>query len=98
MMSQDIRVGDIVYLAGDCEIPCDLVLLGSSEQDGCCFVQVRCLRFVICASRSLLLLQTANIDGETDYKQRRACNDTAYLSEHELRAFSVRSVLCIVTC
>ncbi|XP_055524326.1 phospholipid-transporting ATPase IF isoform X2 [Wyeomyia smithii] len=36
--SQDIRQGDIVLTARDCDIPCDLVLLKSSDESGKCFV------------------------------------------------------------
>ncbi|XP_058811248.1 phospholipid-transporting ATPase IF [Topomyia yanbarensis] len=36
--SQDIRQGDIVLTARDCDIPCDLVLLKSSDEGGKCYV------------------------------------------------------------
>jgi len=39
VQSQDISVGDIVYVTAGCEFPCDLVLLASSNPDGDCFVQ-----------------------------------------------------------
>ncbi|KXJ73282.1 hypothetical protein RP20_CCG016146 [Aedes albopictus] len=35
---QDIRQGDIVRTSRDCDIPCDLVLLKSSDENGKCFV------------------------------------------------------------
>ncbi|XP_062539523.1 phospholipid-transporting ATPase IF isoform X2 [Armigeres subalbatus] len=35
---QDIRQGDIVRTSRDCDIPCDLVLLMSSDENGKCFV------------------------------------------------------------
>ncbi|XP_052565195.1 phospholipid-transporting ATPase IF isoform X2 [Culex pipiens pallens] len=35
---QDIRQGDIVRTARDCDLPCDLVLLKSSDENGKCFV------------------------------------------------------------
>ncbi|KAJ7519907.1 hypothetical protein O6H91_20G059900 [Diphasiastrum complanatum] len=37
--AQDIHVGDIVWLREDDEVPCDLVLLGSSDSQGFCFVE-----------------------------------------------------------
>lgn len=37
--SQDIMVGDIVKLVENEEVPCDLVLLGTSEENGNCFIQ-----------------------------------------------------------
>jgi len=39
--SQDIRVGDIVHVKDGMEFPCDLVLIGSSQADGGCFVMVQ---------------------------------------------------------
>ncbi|XP_058444324.1 phospholipid-transporting ATPase IF isoform X2 [Malaya genurostris] len=36
--SQDIRQGDIVMTARDCDIPCDLVLLKASDDSGKCYV------------------------------------------------------------
>ncbi|XP_053687798.1 phospholipid-transporting ATPase IF isoform X2 [Sabethes cyaneus] len=36
--SQDIRQGDIVLTSRDCDIPCDLVLLKSSDESGKCYV------------------------------------------------------------
>ncbi|XP_049532124.1 phospholipid-transporting ATPase IF isoform X1 [Anopheles darlingi] len=36
--SQHIRLGDIVELARDCDIPCDLALLRSSDPSGRCYV------------------------------------------------------------
>lgn len=37
--SYDIRVGDILKLQGDDEVPCDCVLLSSSAPNGDCFIQ-----------------------------------------------------------
>ncbi|KAJ7549483.1 hypothetical protein O6H91_07G055400 [Diphasiastrum complanatum] len=37
--AQDIHVGDIVWLHEDDEVPCDLVLLGSSDPQGFCYVE-----------------------------------------------------------
>ncbi|XP_050074258.1 phospholipid-transporting ATPase IF [Anopheles maculipalpis] len=35
---QDIRRGDIVLMSRDCDIPCDVVLLQSSDEHGRCYV------------------------------------------------------------
>ncbi|XP_058063348.1 phospholipid-transporting ATPase IF [Anopheles bellator] len=35
---QDIRPGDIVEMARDCDIPCDLILLQTSDENGRCYV------------------------------------------------------------
>ncbi|CAN1230863.1 Phospholipid-transporting ATPase 2 [Linum perenne] len=37
--AQDIRVGDIVWLRENDEVPCDLVLLGTSEPQGLCYIE-----------------------------------------------------------
>lgn len=36
--SQDIVLGDLVKAARDCDVPCDLVLLKSSDPNGKCHV------------------------------------------------------------
>lgn len=38
---KDTRVGDIVRVDQDVAIPADLVLLRTSEQKGCCFVETK---------------------------------------------------------
>jgi magnesium-transporting ATPase (P-type) len=38
--AQDIHVGDIIWLRENDEVPCDLVLLGTSEPQGICLVEV----------------------------------------------------------
>ncbi|KAJ8424435.1 hypothetical protein Cgig2_002747 [Carnegiea gigantea] len=39
IQAQDIRVGNIVWLRENDEIPCDLVLLGTSDPQGVCYVE-----------------------------------------------------------
>nr|CAD7586265.1 unnamed protein product [Timema genevievae] len=36
--SQEVCVGDLVRVACDADVPCDIILLASSEQDGKCYV------------------------------------------------------------
>lgn len=40
MASEDISVGDILYLEDNSEVPCDVVILCSSDNNGLCYVQV----------------------------------------------------------
>eukprot|EP00268_Persea_americana_P027236 TRINITY_DN2667_c0_g1_i2.p1 TRINITY_DN2667_c0_g1~~TRINITY_DN2667_c0_g1_i2.p1 ORF type:complete len:1108 (+),score=144.64 TRINITY_DN2667_c0_g1_i2:417-3740(+) len=41
--SQDIRVGNIVWLRENDEVPCDLVLIGTSDPQGICYVETAAL-------------------------------------------------------
>lgn len=43
IQAQEIRVGDIVWLRENDEVPCDLVLLGTSESQGACFLETAAL-------------------------------------------------------
>jgi magnesium-transporting ATPase (P-type) len=45
VMAQDVCVGDVVWLQEDAEVPCDLVLLGTSDPMGHCYVQVSRLQY-----------------------------------------------------
>ena len=40
IQAQDIRVGNIVWLRENDEVPCDLVLIGTSDPQGVCYVEV----------------------------------------------------------
>nr|CAB3484223.1 unnamed protein product [Digitaria exilis] len=41
--AQDIHVGDIVWLHENDEIPCDLVLIGTSDPQGICYIETSAL-------------------------------------------------------
>lgn len=41
IQAQDIRVGNIVWIRENEEVPCDLVLTGTSEPQGICHVEVK---------------------------------------------------------
>lgn len=43
IQAQDIHVGNIVWLRENDEVPCDLVLLGTSELQGLCYVETSAL-------------------------------------------------------
>jgi hypothetical protein len=53
--SEDIRVGDLVYIREDEEIPCDLLLVKTADADGECFIQVHISPFPIIQSISPFL-------------------------------------------
>lgn len=43
VQAQDIHVGNIVWLRENDEVPCDLVLIGTSEPQGVCYVETAAL-------------------------------------------------------
>ncbi|KAI8008280.1 Phospholipid-transporting ATPase 2 [Camellia lanceoleosa] len=43
VQAQDIRVGNIVWLRENDEVPCDLVLIGTSDPQGLCYVETSAL-------------------------------------------------------
>ncbi|XP_077216648.1 phospholipid-transporting ATPase 2-like isoform X2 [Tasmannia lanceolata] len=43
IQAQDIHVGNIVWLRENDEVPCDLVLIGTSEPQGICFIETAAL-------------------------------------------------------
>lgn len=69
IQSQDIQVGDLICLYENEQVPCDIVILKTSDESGGCYIQ------------------TANLDGETDFKPRHAVPETMNLSEAELMSF-----------
>lgn len=40
IQAQNIRVGNIVWLRENDEVPCDLVLVGTSDPQGLCYIEV----------------------------------------------------------
>lgn len=54
--SQSVRVGDIVFMSANAEVPADIVVLKSSDAAG---------------GGAACHVETSNLDGETDLKPRR---------------------------
>lgn len=75
-MSQDIRPGDIIRVGRNEELPCDIVLLKSSDPKGAAYVM------------------TANLDGETDLKLKKAIAGTQELDLPALAAHH-GAVVCL---
>ena len=71
--SQSIRVGDLVYLKANEQVPADLVVMASALPDTVCYIE------------------TAQLDGETNLKQRRGPPGTMGLSIEEVSC--IRGVL-----
>lgn len=47
IQAQDIQVGNIVWLRENDEVPCDLVLIGTSDPQGLCYIEVNLYSFPI---------------------------------------------------
>jgi magnesium-transporting ATPase (P-type) len=62
-------VGDLLFIEEDDQLPADVVILKTSEENGGCYIT------------------TANLDGETDFKPRKAVRETMNLSEDVLSRF-----------
>jgi len=54
---ENLRLGNIVKIEQNQYIPCDLLILQTSEKKGACFIE------------------TKNLDGETNLKQKQAHKD-----------------------
>ncbi len=65
--AETIRVGDLVQVNDDDEVPCDLLLLKTADV----------------VPEGVAYLSTANLDGETDLKGRRARPETFMLTTEE---------------
>lgn len=74
--SQDIKVGEIVYVSNGQHFPADFILLSSSSDDGICYVE------------------TANLDGETNLKVRKALEATLVFQDVEELAQFRATVQC----
>lgn len=56
---KDIRIGDILRVADDDNIPADLVLLASSREDGSCYVETKSLDGETTLKQKTALKETA---------------------------------------
>ncbi|MCO5576970.1 hypothetical protein L7F22_030791 [Adiantum nelumboides] len=57
--AEDINVGDIVWFRENEEVPCDLVLLGTSEHQGICYIEIKRQRAGIFLQNCCLIATTA---------------------------------------
>eukprot|EP00960_Hanusia_phi_P043813 756272-Hanusia_phi.AAC.5 len=82
-----ISVGDLVVIRQDQEIPCDIMLLGTSHADGCCFIETSNLDGEadfklrrtppVCSSQSLQEIRSMLSDID--------CIEVPYDAQHELK-------------
>ena len=63
--SQNIMVGSIIKIKNDQTVPCDIVIINTSEPKGLCYVE------------------TKNLDGETNLKNKQAHKSCVELSKDE---------------
>jgi P-type E1-E2 ATPase len=56
--SRDIVVGDLVQLSSDDLVPCDMLILATSNEDGSCFVETAQLDGFVSISTALLFHNT----------------------------------------
>merc|ERR1719319_247687 len=73
---KELRVGDMVYLSNDEQIPADILLLQSSDDNGLCYID------------------TQNLDGETNLKQRERPRGL----KQDTPSFSVPAFRCNLEC
>ncbi|TVU13805.1 hypothetical protein EJB05_37233, partial [Eragrostis curvula] len=62
--AQEIHVGDIVWLHENDEIPCDVVLIGTSDPQGICYVETAALDGEIDLKTRLIPSISANLSAE----------------------------------
>lgn len=77
MCAEDIQLGDIVVVEPTESFPCDVILLRSELTDASAN-----------DSDGLCMVQTANLDGETDLKPRRCIPLTNTLSPSAFHSLS----------
>ncbi|XP_062225401.1 phospholipid-transporting ATPase 2-like [Phragmites australis] len=64
MKAQEIHVGDLVWLHENDEIPCDLVLIGTSDAQGICYVETAALDGEIDLKTRVIPSISANLSPE----------------------------------
>jgi len=72
---KDLRVGDIVHLSNEEQIPADILMLHSSDENGLCYID------------------TQNLDGETNLKQRECPKGMKLVNEGKFNPKDLRANL-----
>uniref|UniRef100_A0A0E0MF66 Phospholipid-transporting ATPase n=1 Tax=Oryza punctata TaxID=4537 RepID=A0A0E0MF66_ORYPU len=68
IQAQDIRVGNIVWIRENEEVPCDLVLIGTSDSQGICHVETAALDGEIDLKTRVIPLTCVGLDSEQLHK------------------------------
>ncbi|KAH7576968.1 hypothetical protein JRO89_XS01G0184100 [Xanthoceras sorbifolium] len=76
IQAQDIQVGNIVWLRENDEAPCDLVLIGTSDPQGVCYVETAALDGEIDLKTRVIPATCMGIDLELLHKIKAICNET----------------------
>ncbi|CAG8460212.1 3021_t:CDS:2 [Paraglomus occultum] len=66
---QDLKVGDIVKLKNDDDIPADMVILSTSEPDGLCYVETKNLDGETNLKVRHCVSSTSSFESEADYER-----------------------------
>ncbi|KAK4485891.1 hypothetical protein RD792_008542 [Penstemon davidsonii] len=80
IQAQDIRVGNLVWLRENDEVPCDLVLLGAADPQGICYVETAALDGETDLKTRLIPPACVGIDFELLHKIKARAHAHAHIS------------------
>ncbi|XP_044466556.1 phospholipid-transporting ATPase 2-like, partial [Mangifera indica] len=97
IQAQDIRVGNIVWLHDNDEVPCDLVLIGTSDLQGVCYAEIF---VIVLLSGGVQIVKMLFLNAEFRFLKRLilvhgrySYNRTAFLSQY---SFYNSLLLCFI--